>query len=404
MPPAAPPADHGLSPARRLAVECWFVRRGVPQLVEGYGSEARLDERAAPYIAAWLVLGTALYWGVNPAWPATANGAGVAATLLVIGGGFLIARRLRARPPISRHMTFDYIEIGLLGLLPAVCAALVDGSLREGVIAFLNGLLGIGAIYVVILFGLIEVATWALGRLRSQFAGIIGLIATTLPVLLILVAFLLFAAEIWEAAHALRGAELAALIGLLLLIAALLVVTTFRGELARMEARDDWPELLAETHGTPAAALARRMTPPLPAPQSLSWLQRINLDALVLINQLLQSAFVALLVMAFLVLFGLIALPAEVQERWIGEPISTIARFDLLGEERRLSAELLTVSAMLSGIVGLYFTGIAITDSAYRGDHFRRAVAEVRQIMAARTVYLAAIAPEPASEPAASET
>jgi hypothetical protein len=59
---------------------------------------------------------------------------------------------------------------------------------------------------------------------------------------------------------------------------------------------------------------------------------------------------------------------------------------------------------MLSGIVGLYFTGIAITDSAYRGDHFRRAVAEVRQIMAARTVYLAAIAPEPASEPAASET
>jgi MFS family permease len=385
-------ADQDLAPAERLAIERWFVRRGVPQLVEGYGSEARLDARAAPGIAAWLVIGTALFWGVNPAWPAILNVAAATGTVLFVALAFLAIRWLRRRPPIWRLMTFDVIEIGLLGLLSAVPAGLIDGSLREFVIAFLNCLLGIGLIYVAVLFGLIEVAWWALGRLRTQVAGIVGLIATTLPILLILVAFLLFAAEIWEAAHALHGGELAALIGLLILIASLLVVTTFRAELARLdEEPTDWEAVVREVEGTPVQAIALGMPPPQARTPPLGRLERINLTALVLINQLLQSAFVALLMMAFLVAFGIIALPAEVQERWIGEPITSLGRFDLFAEERRLSAELLSVSAMLSAIVGLYFTGLAITDSANRGDQFRRAVAEVRQLLSVRAVYLAAL-------------
>ena len=373
-------------------VERWFIRRGVPQLIEGYGSEAQLDARAAPLIAAWLVVGTILFWGTNSSWPLLANVAGVMVTLVAIAAGFLAVRWLRRRPPITRSMTFDIPEIAVLGLLPAVAAGVIDGSMAEAIIAFLNAMLGIGVIYVVILFGLIEVAMWALGRLRSQFAGIIGLIATTLPGLLILVAFLLFAAELWEAAHALSAGELAAVITLLLAIATLLVVTTFRAELARMEARTDWDSLLREVDGTPVQEVARGLTPPVSRPRALRWLERTNLSALVLINQLLQSTFVALLVMAFLVVFGTIALPAEVQERWIGEPVSTLLRFELLGEERRLSGQLLTVSALLAGIVGLYFTGLAITEGgANRGDYFRRALAEVRQLLAARAVYLAAL-------------
>ena len=390
---AAPVAGLQLPAETRLTIERWFIRRGVPQLVEGYGSEAQLDARAAPLIAAWLAIGTILFWGTNPSWPLLANVAAVALTLLAIAAGFFAVRSLRRRPRITRSMTFDIPEIVLLGLLPAVASGVIDGSLGEAIIAFLNAMLGIGVIYVVILFGLIEVAVWALGRLRSQFAGIIGLIATTLPVLLILVAFLLFAAELWEAAHALRAAELAAVIGLLLAIATLLVVTTFRTELARMEDQTDWDDLLREVDGTPVQEVARHLTPPGSRPRELRWLERTNLSALVLINQLLQSTFVALLVMAFLVVFGVIVLPAEVQERWIGESVSTLLRFELLGEERRLSGQLVTVSAMLSGIVGLYFTGVAITEGAgaYRGEDFRRAVAEVRQLLAARAVYLAAL-------------
>src|SRR5918999_684992 len=130
-----------MTPSTRLMIERWFVRRGVPQFVEGYGSEAMLDARAAPFIGAWLVIGTVLYWGVNPAWSSVANAASALATIAAIGLGFAAVRALRRRPRISASMTFDVFEIGLLAAIPAVAAGLVDGSVRESAVAFLNGLL-----------------------------------------------------------------------------------------------------------------------------------------------------------------------------------------------------------------------------------------------------------------------
>ncbi len=400
MEPEVPSRSPGLTSHERLAVERWFVGRGVPQFVEGYGSEAMLDARAAPFIGAWLVLGTVLYWGVNPAWPPVANIAGTLATLAAVAVGFVAVRALRRRPAITPTMTFDVLEIGLLAAIPAVVAGLIDSSFRESVVAFLNCLLGIGLIYVVILFGLVELAIWALGRLWSQFAGIIGLLARTLPVLLILVIFLLFAAEIWEAAHALHGGEVAAILLLLVLIATLLVVTTFRAELVDLEDRTDGDNVIAETTDTPMADLARRMPDDLLPSQPLTWLERLNVHALVVVNQLLQSGFVGVLVMVFLVAFGVIALPADVQERWIGDSVTTLMQIDLLGESRRVSAELFTVSAVLGGIVGLYFTGLAITDSAHRGDAFRLTVTEVHRLLAARAVYRSALKYPAAVRPA----
>jgi hypothetical protein len=150
---------------------------------------------------------------------------------------------------------------------------------------------------------------------------------------------------------------------------------------------------------TPAAAVATPLADlALPAPR-LSWLQRLNLDFVVVVNQLLQSTFVALLVMGFLVVFGLIVVPAEVQLQWIGGPASALLEFEFLGEVRILSAELLSVSALLSGIVGPYFTGLSLTDSAYRAEHFTTVLAEVRQLLAVRSVYLAEVASEVESGP-----
>jgi hypothetical protein len=95
--------------------------------------------------------------------------------------------------------------------------------------------------------------------------------------------------------------------------------------------------------------------------------------------------------MVFLVAFGVIALPAEVQERWIGGGVTTLGSIELLGETRRVSVELVRVSAMLGGIVGLYFTGLAITDTAHRGDEFRLTVSEVHRLLAARAAYRTAL-------------
>jgi hypothetical protein len=91
--------------------------------------------------------------------------------------------------------------------------------------------------------------------------------------------------------------------------------------------------------------------------------------------------------MAFLVVFGLLVIPVEIQEGWIRADVTVLARFALLAEERALSWELVAVSSVLSGIVGLYFAGLAVTDRGHRADYFERMLDEVQQLLSVRAAY-----------------
>lgn len=396
MSEGSPPAESpGLTAERRREIERFFVRRGVPQLIDGYATEARMDANAAPLIAIWMIAGAVLFWGTRPDWHPAMNAAGIVVTLAFIAIGYLVIGWLRGRRPGRLPPKFDLIDVAAFGLLPGAAAGAIDWSAREIVVAGLNALLGIGLIYVIIGFGVLEIGSWALGRLGAQLVAMVGLVARTLPLLLILVVFLLFASEIWQVAADLSFVEVAALVGLLGVIAGLLVVTTSRAELHRLEARRDLNGVWQEALRTPAAPLLRSAPEELPAARALTWLERGNLLVLMLVSQLLQSAFVAIVVIGFLVVFGLLALPASIQEAWMGQPVRPLAELNLLGEVRTLSAELVTVSALLGGIVGLYFTGLAVADSAYRSEHFGRVVAEVSELLSARVFYLDAVGADP---------
>ena len=56
-------------PALRREIERWFIRRGVPQFIEGYGTEQSMDRRATPLLIAWLVAWSSLFWFSQPTVP-----------------------------------------------------------------------------------------------------------------------------------------------------------------------------------------------------------------------------------------------------------------------------------------------------------------------------------------------
>lgn len=390
-------ATGALPTDARRDIERWFVRRGVPQFIEGYNTEQSMDARAAPFIAVWVAIWTAIWWAGRSDVPLAWRLIGALGSLAFVAVTYRVIMAARRRRIADRPPKFDLTDIAAFGILPAIPTLIVGRDVVASVVNALNVLLGIGLIYIVIAFGLLEIAMWALGRLHDHVLHIVTLLSRTLPVLLILVVFLMFSAEIWEAAHALDASELAVVLLLLLAVAVLLVVTTFRPEINRLAAGTDRDVVRADVQDTPAAAVATPLADlAFPAPR-LTWLQRRNLDFVVVVNQLLQSVFVALLVMAFLVVFGLIVVPASVQVGWVGGPVTVLLQGEMLGEVRVLSAELLIVSALLSGIVGLYFTGLALTDATYRAEHFTTMLREVRQLLSVRAVYLAEVASEASS-------
>ena len=354
-----------------------------------------MDSRAAPLISLWLIVGTIRDWGTRPDWPVAWNVVGIAATIAWMAVVWAIVSRLRHRPAALRPSTFDMLDIATIGFLPALPAALIDQNATEAITATLGALTGIGVIYIVIGFGLIEIGIWAFERLWLQLVHLVELVARTLPLLVILVVFLLFGAEIWQVAHAMSAIELALVLIFLLLMSLLFVVTAFRREFNRLGEELHREAILESAAATPVAPLVAVASPALDGLPRLSWLHRSNLTLLVVVPQLLQVAAVALIVMAFLVVFAVLAIPGDVQAGWIGALPRVVVEFPLAGEPRTISAELLVVSAVLGGIVGLYFSGLAISDPTYRSEQFDRDVDGVRELLAARAVYLDAIRQKP---------
>ncbi len=120
----------------------------------------------------------------------------------------------------------------------------------------------------------------------------------------------------------------------------------------------------------------------------MSTRQRGNVLLVALFSQGLQVVVVTLILGTFYVAFGLLTITPEVLEAWLGHTGDVMARFDLLGREVQVTAELLKISAFLAAFSGLYFTVVLVTDGTYREEFFDEILAELRQTFAVRAVYL----------------
>ena len=123
---------------------------------------------------------------------------------------------------------------------------------------------------------------------------------------------------------------------------------------------------------------------------------------MVLFSQGVQIAFVSLMIGAFFVAFGLLTVPPETAARWVGGPVTELARRELWGRPVAITTELLQVAGFLTAFSGFYFTVYMLTDSTYRREFLDEVLGEVRQALAVRALYLAALGGAPPATGAAS--
>ena len=286
--PEREPLEGALPPGVKSETEAWFARRGVPQLIDDFTTERSMDARARILVVAWLMVGSLFRWGSRSDTSFWANWAGGLLVLASVAVGVAGLRWVRNKVMWWEDRDLDAFDTFSIGPFVAIPSGLLASSWGDGVRDGFDALIGMGVIYIVVGLGLGEIAWWGLKRLRDEVAQIISLLARTLPVLLILVLFLLFAAELWEAAHLLTTVELLIVIGVLGLVAVLLLFTTFRVEVRSFQSAE--PERIRQlAEGTPIGPFADQL--PAPVVPQLRVLQRLNLSALVVLSQLIQSTF-----------------------------------------------------------------------------------------------------------------
>jgi hypothetical protein len=234
--------------------------------------------------------------------------------------------------------------------------------------------------------GLLRMTTmvrWAVRRTFGSLGLMVPLLTRALPLLLLAVTFLFVNAEVWQVAALMpRGRLWLAVVGFAV-VAVLFLLVRLPEEVRQVEHEASGEHVVGRCAGTPAEALASLATPSVPLPR----FARVNLVMVLLFNQAVQVLLLALLLLAFFVAFGLLAIPDGTVEAWTGAAVTDLPS---LGSRVPVSNELFQVSVFLAAFAGLYFTVYAVTDATYREQFFSSVSDELERAVAVHAAYAAA--------------
>src|SRR5919109_141977 len=230
------------SPALARQTERWFVRRGAPTMIEGYGFVTHVLPRMLPALA--FVTLASLAWLV----PLRTAGSGrwvlLAVVLVVTVAVWLtITRFVRRLPSISRTAT-----LAILAAYAAMPVAVplmqlgVDGAITPPGGAAL-GLLGFVVFFAAVFAATLVATMYGLGSLlRRAFRhalhdmrNSVHLLGRALPVMLFVTLFLFFTGELWQAMNTITWWRLALVVALFAAVTVLGAAARLRDEIGRVE-------------------------------------------------------------------------------------------------------------------------------------------------------------------------
>ncbi len=365
------------------ATERWFYRRGLPFFVVDYRSSTDVWTRASPFLAVMfviLVLAAAVTFD-NLA-QALLGLVAVAAVL----GGYAVLNTRRGRPALAlpERVTWPVLAgfVGLPALVELVTSRSWTDTLDTTVMAL--GILLLS--WVVTRYAILSVIVWAVRYTVRGMSDLYRLTTRALPLLLLFITFLFINTEVWQVAGSLDATHLWLVIAMFAVLGMVFVVTRVPEEVRMIEAATSRQQVLDACSGTPLESDATQL-PDLDTPVDLTTRQRANLGLVMAVAQLVQVALFAVIVWAFFVLFGALAISIAVQAAWMG----SVAEVTLLwpwSEGYGVTRQLLRVSLFLAAFSGFYVTIYTAMDSAYREHFYDRIRRDLERSLSVRRAYV----------------
>lgn len=334
-------------------------RAGLPLLIEDYSAREDVFNRALPFLT--LVFLAELASASNLEWSLWANVAALAVGLVVLLAPIAALNHHRGQRWYAPPQRVGYVELAIFVVVPPVLPLLGGGQVGSAAATLLGNLLLLGAVYVVVGYGVLSILRWALTRVFGQLASALTMLARAIPLLLFFALVLFINTEMWQVFGGIDDGDLIGVIVLFVGLGCVFLVVRLPGEVRHLEDGE---------HVEPR--LTRR--------------QRLNVGLVMFVSYALQTLIVALAVAVFFVLFGLLTISPDVTQAWIGtdgDAVWTIAG-------ATVTAELLRVSAAIAAFSGLYYSIAVLTDATYRTEFLGEFERSLRQTFAIRAEYLAA--------------
>lgn len=370
--------------------ERWFVQRGLPHFIDQYRATTDVWTRAAPFLTVVFLaeLGFSLdedREGLDEVLPLLG---GLAIFILAI----VIVNRLRGRRPLQRPDRVGIPELTVFVLAPALLPALFSKDhLTDSLGAVLLNLVVLGVAYAVTSYGLVPMTRWAIGQMFRQLANVADLMVRSLPLLLLFATFLFLNTEIWQVAAELEAPFLLMVLGMLFGAGIIFLVLRQRREVDQVSRFRTWAEAHDGAGTSPVSVVPvdELVEPPDPTP--LGRRARINIALVLVFSQGVQIILVATVIGLFYIGFGLVAVRETTMTSWVGGELDVIGEVTVFGHPVVLTWNLIRVAGLVAAFSALQFTFSALTDQTYREEFFEGMLSEMRESLATRAVYLAAL-------------
>ena len=338
-----------------------FRRAGLPLFIEDFSPTHDIYTRAAPLLV--LVFLAEMIGATSLDWHWWQNLLAAVGGLLALVVGFGLLNGFRGRPFFSLPTRFGTPELAVFVLLPALLPVVTQGQVKQFFGVAAGNLLLIGAVYVVVGYGLIATVVWGLRQLVRELANSVASFIRALPLLLVFSLVLFMTADMWQVFGGMPAAFI-----IFSVVAFTLLSTVFL--LIRLPMEVDAIERTAGAG------------PPLRP------IQRFNVSVSLVIRQWMQVLVVSAGVGVFFVAFGMLAISRHIYELWGVSLGSWSYHLTLLDHPLVLSASLIKVAVGIANFTGLYYSIALLTDSTYRTEFLDNVSVELRDLFTARAEYL----------------
>ncbi len=380
-----PPFD----PELRAATERWFVRRGLPHVIEGYSATEDVFTRAAPFLAAVFFL--EVFGSFDDRFSGWSQVAVFVAGVAILVCAVALVNRMRGRRLFQLPDDVGVPELALFVLVPALLPVLFsdEPGWRFLAVAVLNLVL-LGVTYVITSFALLPMIRFGALQMTRRLGHIGQLVARTLPLLLLFTAFIFLNAEMWQVASDFPALYYGVVVAALGLSGTVFLGLRAPREVADLEHFETWRAVtaLASSTDAPLAGVGPGDPSQPPSVRPLGRGDRANVTLLVIMSQAVQVVLVGLVIGMFYVGFGLLAVRAATIDQWTVAGVDALASFDLAGSTIVITWEHLAVAGFIAAFSALQFAVSMATDAAYRDEFYEDVTREIRETLAVRALYL----------------
>lgn len=385
------------------AVARWFLRRGVPSMLDGTAIGRDVGRRMAPMLVMlyFVMLGP---YTLNGPWSLAGD---ALFALVTVVATWVISNIARGRRPFSRKVQLGWAEYAVFVLVPPLMYAIMQhiqvtaaahelGEPNETEWVELGLTFGVGVvIQLVVLFllwalvyvGVVSLVTY----LTREIAGSLGdagvALARTVPLLLGVVTFFFFTAEVWQTVGRITTVAYTATILLFVGVSGFFLASRWQVDLGPLSRFADRDEL--------TRVLDRAATPHLSAPQGgyprecpIGPAQERNLRLVIALAKLVVATLVGSCVYVFFLVMGILSVTLDTVKNWAQADPKLLLQFGVASHTFALTWEHLKVAGFLAVFTGFYFSIVSATDAKLREGLRDTAEDAVREACAARVALL----------------